>query len=77
MALAWFASRLYRENRVALHSLDDRRRTIVYVAGAVVALTLTATSRLWSTGPGTVAWLALLGAAGYAVFAVYRSQREY
>ncbi len=76
-AMAWFAIRLYREHRVALYSLGEGRRAILYVAAGVAVLTFTATSRLWASGPGTVVWLALLAASGFAVFSVYRSARGY
>jgi len=76
-AMAWFAVRLYREHRVALYALGDGRRGLLYVAAGVAALTLTATSWLWASGPGTVLWLGLLAACGFAVFSVYRSAREY
>jgi hypothetical protein len=76
-ALGWFASVMYRQHRVALYSLGDRRRAVLYVAAAVAALTLTGTSRLWHTGPGSVAWLVLLGVAAYAIFAVLWAARRY
>ncbi|MDQ6751038.1 MAG: hypothetical protein M3Z33_09840 [Actinomycetota bacterium] len=76
-AMAWFVTRTYREYRVTLYSLGDRRRAILYVAAGVVVLTFTATSRLWQTGAGTVAWLGLLAACGFAFYSVYRSARDY
>lgn len=76
-AMAWFAARTYREHQVTLYSLDDRRRAILYVAAGVAVLTFTATSRLWASGVGTVVWLGLLAACGFAAFSVYRSAREY
>ena len=75
--LVWFAVISYRQHRVALYSLGDRRRGILYGALAVATLTLTATSRLWNTGAGSVAWLVLLAAAVYAVIAVVWSARRY
>jgi hypothetical protein len=76
-AMAWFVTRLYREHRMTLYSLGDRRRAILYVAAGVAVLTFTATSRLWGSGPGTVVWVGLLSACGFAVYSVYRSAREY
>ena len=73
----WFAVVMYRQNRVALYSLGDARRAILYAAIGVAALTLTATGRLWSTGAGSVAWLLLMGAAIYAVVAIVLSARKY
>jgi hypothetical protein len=76
-AIAWVASIMYREHRMTLYALGDGRRAIVYVAVGVATLTLTATSRLWQTGPGEVAWLALLAGAAYAVFTVVWAARKY
>src|SRR5436309_11092851 len=75
--LVWFASIMYRQHRVSLYSLGDRRRGILYGALAVATLTLTATSRLWKTGAGSVAWLVLLAGAAYAVIAIIWSARRY
>jgi hypothetical protein len=75
--LVWFASIMYRQHRVSLYSLGDRRRAVLYGAAAVATLTLTATSRLWKTGVGSVVWLVLLAAAAYAVIAVVWSARRY
>jgi hypothetical protein len=75
--LAWFASTLYRQYRTSLYSLGDRRRGILYLAVAVGTLTLTATSRLWNTSAGSVAWLVLIGACLYAVIAIVLAARRY
>jgi hypothetical protein len=75
--IGWFAYVSYRENRVALFSLGDRKRGIVYAAGVVIVLTLTATDRLFSTTTGKLVWLLLLIGAGYAVFSVVWSARKY
>jgi hypothetical protein len=76
-SLAFIATRLYREHRVALYSLGDARRATLYGAVAVATLTLTATPRLWNTGTGEVVWFALLGGSAYAAFAVVWSARKY
>ena len=76
-ALAWIASRLYQEHRVEIYALGTRRRAIVYVAFGVGALALTAIDRFFATGLGTVVWLVLLGGCVYALYAVWRSSREY
>jgi hypothetical protein len=76
-ALGWVASLMYRQNRTTLYALGDARRAVLYAALVVATLTLTATSRLWSTSAGSVAWLVLLGGAAYAVFAVVWSARKY
>ena len=76
-AIAWFGVRLYREHRTDIYSLGDRNRGILYASAGLVALTVTATDRLWATGPGTVVWVALVALACYGVYYVIRSAREY
>jgi hypothetical protein len=75
--LAWFGARIYRENRMALMSLDDRWRAVLYCAIGVVVVTLAATSKLWLTSAGVIAWFALLGVAAYGFYATWRHAREY
>lgn len=78
VAFAWIASRLYREHRLALDSLGDRRRAIVYGAAGVATVTFCASSALLNgSGIGIVVWLLLLAACAYAVFEVVRSARSY
>jgi hypothetical protein len=76
-AVAWVASVLYRQNRATLYSLGDGRRIALYGAVVVLAVTLTATPRLWLTPGGSVAWLVLVGAGVYVGCAVLWSARKY
>ena len=76
-ALGWVGSILYRERRDSLYLLGDRRRALLYGAIAVLAVTLAATSRLWGSSAGSVAWLVLVGASIYAIFAVVWAARRY
>jgi hypothetical protein len=75
--LAWFAFRLYREHRLTLFSLEDRWRGLLYAAFGVALLTLTASRELFATAAGTLAWILLITASVFAVFAVYRASRTY
>jgi hypothetical protein len=75
--IAWIATRLYREHRVALYSLGDRRRAALYIAVGALILALTAYTKLMSTGPGSVAWLVIVAAAVAVLFSVFRSSRNY
>ena len=74
--LAWLAARLYVEHRIDLESLGDRGRLILYGAIGVAVLTIAATPRLWNTGPGTLVWFLLIGAASYALYMSYRAYRD-
>ena len=68
---------MYREHRIALFSLGDGRRAVLYSAAGVVVLTLTATNRLFNSTAGKLVWLLLLVGAAYAAFAVIWSARRY
>jgi hypothetical protein len=76
-SFAWIAMLQYREHRVALYSLGDGRRAILYAAVGVAVLTLTATSQLWNTAGGKFAWFALVVGAAYAGARVIWSARRY
>ena len=75
--LAFFAYRMYMERRITLLDLEDRTRAILYGCFALIVFAIVATSRLWASGPGALLWLALIGLAGYGIYSVYRSAREY
>ena len=51
----WF----YREHRVALYSLGDRRRALLYGALGVAVVTLAAKARMWETSFGELVWFVL------------------
>jgi hypothetical protein len=76
-AVVWVASIMYRQHRNALYSLGDGRRAALYAAVVVLALTLTATHRLWETSGGSVAWLALVGISVYVGASMAWSARRY
>ncbi|MCW3038265.1 MAG: hypothetical protein JWM31_170 [Solirubrobacterales bacterium] len=77
-SLVFAAWRMYREHRVALYSLGDRDRGLLYggVAGIVLAAA-GAQKLLEGSGPGVVLWLALIGGAIYAFVTVYRNFKAY
>ncbi len=76
-SILWVGSIMYREHRVAIYSLGDRRRAALYVAAGVLAVTLTATPQLWRTSAGSVAWLVLVGASVYVGASVVWAARKY
>ncbi len=75
-SLAWFAFVMYRQHRTELYSLGDTRRAILYVALGVALLTVTASSRMWSSGTGIILWFVLIAAAADAVLAVVLAARR-
>jgi multisubunit Na+/H+ antiporter MnhB subunit len=75
--IVYFLSIIYRQYRATLYGLGDRRRAMLYVALGVGTLTLTASSKLWATGAGSVVWVLLLAGSVYTVFTVVWSARKY
>jgi hypothetical protein len=76
--LLFLGYRLYMENRETIFGLEERQRSVLYAGAALIAITLVATSRMWSAGGiGAVLWLMMLGAGVYAIVGVWRAYREY
>ncbi|MGH2913726.1 MAG: hypothetical protein ACRDMX_01940 [Solirubrobacteraceae bacterium] len=76
-AAVWVASLLYREHRGSLYLLGERRRAILYLAATILAVTLTATHRLWQTPAGELVWLVLVAGTVYTGAAVVWVARRY
>jgi hypothetical protein len=77
VSLALLAVRFYREHLTDLYGLGDTWRVVLYGALAAVVLAMAARARLVSTGVGTLVWIAVIGAASYAVYLCWRRYREY
>jgi len=75
-SLAWFATVLYRQNRSTIYGLGDRRRMALYVAIGAAVFALSATSLMWSTSTGSVAWLIIMGAAVYTTLMIVLAARR-
>lgn len=76
-AIAYLGLRLYREHRVAIHSLGERHRALLYGAIAVGVFAAEARGRMWESGIGELAWFVLVGIVIYALMEVYRYSRTY
>jgi hypothetical protein len=77
VSLVLLAARFYREHLTDVHGLGDPWRAVLYGALAVVVLAMAARARLVDTGAGTLAWIAVIGGASYAVYLCWRRYREY
>ncbi len=67
----------YRQHHVALYSLGDRRRGLLYGSLGVAVVTVAAKPRMWETNFGEFAWFVLIGLVAYTLFALYRYSRSY
>jgi hypothetical protein len=77
VAIGYLGLRFYREHHVALHSLGDRHRGLLYGAIALGLFLWMSYSRMSSTGLGTLLWIVLLAGIVYALFVVVRRWRAY
>jgi hypothetical protein len=77
IAIGFIGLRMYREHRVALHSLGDLHRGLLYGAVSVGLVAVMARARMWQTGLGELLWFVLIGAIVYALIAVVRRWRAY
>ena len=76
--MAFFGYRMYMEHRETIFSLGERQRGLMYGAIALAAFALIATRRLWDAGGlGAMLWLLMLGAAGWALYSVWRAYKTY
>lgn len=69
--------RFYRENRVAIFSLGDKHRALLYGAFGALVLALAGRAKLIDTGVGTIVFIALIVGAAGALYAVWQHHRAY
>ena len=67
---------LYRQNRLAYMTLDDRRRMILIGAIGAIVLMIAGTDELLDTGAGTLAWIGVLGLAVFGIARVVADSRS-
>lgn len=77
VGIAWAGAWFYRQNRVAIYGLGDRRRALLYGSVAVAVVTVAAKPRMWATGFGEFIWFVLIGLVVYTLVALYRYSRSY
>ncbi len=77
IGIGYLGLRSYREYRVALHSLGDRHRGLLYGALAGGVFVYAARVRMWQTGIGELVWFALAALIVYSLLEVYRHWRAY
>jgi hypothetical protein len=73
--LGWFAGLMYREHRVSLYSLGDRRRLALYASIGALLLVFSALYRL--QGISAVIAVVVAAVAVYTIFAIFWSARQY
>jgi hypothetical protein len=77
VALGYLGLRAYREHRVAIHSLGDRHRGLLYGGAAVALFAWVARANMWESGVGELVWFVLVAGVLYAAMELYRHVRAY
>jgi hypothetical protein len=67
----------YREHRMTIFALGDQYRGILYASLASILFLGAAADKWFKTGPLTVLWLLILGAAVYGLVSTFRHWRAY
>jgi hypothetical protein len=75
--IAWAIFVFSRENQLTLATLSDGRRALLYGALGLIALLIAGSDEMFSSGLGTLAWIALLGAAVAAIWRVWLEANTY
>lgn len=75
--ITWMLYTLSRQNQLTLATLTDGRRAIFYGAFGMLALLVAGQDKLWSSGPGTLLWVVLLGASIFAIWRVWSEANSY
>lgn len=75
--ITWMLYVLSRENQLTLATLSDGRRAIFYGAFGLLVLLIAGTGELFSSGLGTVLWIAMLLGAVYAIYRVWTEANTY
>jgi hypothetical protein len=78
MALAIVALliRLWNETGLQRDAMTDRQRWLIYGSLGAIALMVVGTDELLSSGPGTVAWIAILAVSGWLIFNTWRDAQS-
>jgi hypothetical protein len=80
MSFIAFGWRMYRENRIALYSLGDTHRGLLYAGIGGIIFALAGRVRLLETGAGSLLWFAVVAGAilaFYRVWAYWRAESAY
>jgi Kef-type K+ transport system membrane component KefB len=67
---------VYRQNRLAYMTLDDRRRMILIGAIGAIVLMIAGADELLDTGAGLIVWIAVLGLAVFGIARVVADSRS-
>lgn len=76
-AIGLLAVRFWGQTAMTRDVMEERQRIVFYCALGAVALMIAGIDEMFASGAGTVAWLAIVGTAGYLLFTTWRQASSY
>lgn len=67
---------LWRRTGLQRDALTDQQRWIIYGSCGAIAVMVVGTDEMLETGPGTVAWVAILALSGWLIFNTWRQAQS-
>lgn len=71
----WTVYGLVRSRGYLIDSLSESRRTLLYAGAGLIVLMVAGAGNLLRTGPGTIAWLALIACGASIIWLVLSEAR--
>ena len=76
VAIGGMLVRLWRETSLQRDTLTDCQRWLIYGSIGAIALMVVGADEMLSSGPGTVAWVAILVCSGWLIFNTWRDAQS-
>lgn len=76
VAIGGMLVRLWRETSLQRDTLTDRQRWLIYGSIGAIALMVVSADEMLASGPGTVAWVAILICSGWLIFNTWRDAQS-
>ncbi|MCB0876681.1 MAG: hypothetical protein R2718_10495 [Solirubrobacterales bacterium] len=76
VAIGGMLIRLWKSTGLQRDTFTDRQRWLVYGSIGAIALMIVGADEMLSSGPGTIAWVAILIASGWLIFNTWREAQS-
>ena len=76
LAIVAMLIRLWRDTGLQRDTFTDRQRWLIYGSIGAIALMIAGADEMLSSGPGTVAWVAILALSGWLIFNTWREAQS-
>lgn len=76
-AIALLAGRFWQQSSLTRDVMSERQRRILYGSLGALALMIAGIDEMFRSGPGTAAWLAIVGVSVYLLIDTWRQAASY